>query len=304
MSQSLRLALATRLAQLFLRPRLARMELPDEPQAVVSRWARWLLLRPPYLRRLVRQWGGLEWHWIAAGPVVPGRVILYFHGGAFVAGSPATHEAMLGRLSRLSGVEVCVPRYPLAQEAVFPAAPEAAQVAWDGLRALGYRPEDIVIAGDSAGGNLAAGLLAQVLARGECPAGVVLFSPWADLTLSGDSLHRNGKHDPILPIERISEIIELYLAGADARDPRASPILADYPDAPPVLIQTGAEEALVSDSENLALRLREGGGEVTLDLWPGCPHVWQLGDGWLPESRVALRRSARFVQASFDRVSR
>lgn len=301
---SLRLALAVRLARIILRPRIARMRLPDEPQRVFSRWARLFTRRPPYLRRLVRQRGGVEWHWIAAGPVVQGRVILYFHGGAFVAGSPATHEAMLGRLARLSRVEVCAPRYPLAQEMPFPAAPQAALAAWEALGTLGYGPGDIVLAGDSAGGGLAAGLLAQVLARGERPAAALFFSPWTDLTLSGESLRQNGPRDPILPVERIGEITALYLGEADAQDPRASPVLGDFPDAPPVLIQTGAEEALLSDSEGLAARLRAGGGEVTLDLWPGCPHVWHLGDGWLPESRAALRKAAQFVQASFERANR
>ena len=264
-----------------------------------ERWGRLFSRPPPGLMRLVRHHHGLEWHWISAGPAVAGRVILYFHGGAFVAGSPATHAAMLGRLARLAGTEVCAPRYPLAQEAPFPAAPAAALAAWEGLRTLGYAPSDIVIAGDSAGGGLAAGLLAQLLGRGERPAGMLLFSPWADLVLTGESLARNGPGDPILPVERIGEILALYLAGADPADPRASPVLADYPDAPPALIQAGAEEALLSDAERLAARLREGGGAVTLELWAGCPHVWQLTDGWLPEARLALRRAATFTGACF-----
>lgn len=301
---SLRLRVAVRLARLFLRPRLARMQLPDEPQAVLSRRAGLVLRRPPRLLRLVRRYGDLKWHWISAGPVVPGRVILFFHGGAFVAGSPVIYEGLLGRLSRLSRVEVCAPVYPLAQEASFPAAVEVTLAAWDGLRALGYAPGDIVLAGDSAGGGLAAALLAQLLARGERPAGTVLFSPWADLTLAGESLSRLGPRDPFLPVERIGEIVSLYLAGVDPRDPRASPVLASFPDAPPVLIQAGAGEALLSDSEALAAAITAGGGKVTLDLWPLCPHVWQLFDGWLPEARAALRQAAAFVQDSFASTNR
>lgn len=301
---SLRLRLAVPLMRMFLRPRIARLRLPDEPQELLTRWARRGLRVPPGLLRLVRHRGGGEWHWISAGPVTPGRVILWFHGGAFVAGSPAICEGMLGRLSRLAAVEVCAPVYPLAQEAPFPAAPDAAAAVWDGLRALGYRPRDIVIGGDSAGGGLAAGLLALCLAQGERPAALLLFSPWADLTLSGESLVHNGPRDPLLPAGRIGEIVALYLAGAPADDHRASPVLAAYPGAPRVLIQAGAEEMLVSDARALAAALRRGGGEVMLDLWPRCPHDWQLLDGWLPESRAALRAAARFVQGSFASVSR
>ncbi|MBW7921527.1 MAG: alpha/beta hydrolase fold domain-containing protein [Rubellimicrobium sp.] len=280
------------------------MRLPDEPQAVLARRAGLMLRPPPGLLRLVRHRGDLEWHWISAGPVAPGRVVLWFHGGAFVAGSPVIYAAMLGRLARLAGVEVCAPRYPLAQETPFPAAPDTAMAAWEGLLALGYRPGDIVIAGDSAGGGLAAGLLARVLTGGARPAGLLLFSPWADLVLAGDSLAANGPRDPFLPVERIGEIVALYLQGADPADPRASPVLAAYPGAPPALIQAGADEALLSDAVRLAARLRAGGGTVALDLWAGCPHVWQLFDGWLPESRLALRAAARFVQASFASTSR
>lgn len=301
---SLRLRLMVLLSRLILRPRLARMRLPDEPQAALERWARPGLSVPPRLLRLERRRGAVCWHWISAGPVAPGRVLLWLHGGAFVAGSPAIYQGMLGRLSRLSGVEICAPVYPLAQDAAFPAAPDAALAAWDGLLALGYRPDDIAIGGDSAGGGLAAGLLARLLERGQRPASLLLFSPWADLTLSGESLQDNARRDPFLPVERAPEIVALYLAGAGPEDPLASPIFAAFPDPPPALIQAGAEEALVSDARRLAAALQAGGGRVRLDLWPLCPHDWQLFDGWLPESRRALRQAARFLQDSFAITSR
>ncbi|MCC7321687.1 MAG: alpha/beta hydrolase [Rubellimicrobium sp.] len=300
---SWRMALAVRLARLFVRPVLARVAPTARARRLVERLAPHLHLAPRHLRHLVRHRGGVELHWIGVGAAAPRRVILHFHGGAFVAGSPRTHAAMLGRLSRLARVEVCAPRYPLAPEARFPAAPEAALAAWDALIALGYRPGDIVLSGDSAGGNLAAGLLARVLARDERPAAMVLLSPWADLTLQGAALRHAAGADPVVPEARIAEIAALYLAGADPGDPRASPVRAQFRDPPPVLIQAGAQEVLSADSRRLADRLRAAGGEVVCELWPGCPHVWHLGDGWFPEARAALRGVAAFIQTSFEKAS-
>lgn len=295
---SWRLWAAVALCRAFARPHLARTPGPAEAEAEFARGARLGLRRPPYLRHLVRRRGETELHWIGSGPARADALILYVHGGAFVSGSPETHEGMLGRLSRLTRVEVCAPRYPLLQEARFPAGPVALLRAWDEVLRLGHEPSRIVLGGDSAGGGLALGLLAALLARGERPAGLFAFSPWTDLTLSGESLVRLGPRDPLLPVERMAEVRDLYLAGADPADPRASPLFADYGRPPPVLIQVGAEEALIDDSRRMAARLQAAGGTVTLEEWPGCPHVWQMLDGWVPEARAALRRVAGFVQAS------
>lgn len=127
-------------------------------------------------------------HWISVGPTAPRRVILYFHGGAYLAGSPRTHLALLTRLSQLTGVEVCAPSYRLLQTAPFPAAYEDAVAAWDRLMALGYGPADVVLAGDSAGAGLIFALLSHLTLTGQPPAAAVALSPWVDLTMSGESL--------------------------------------------------------------------------------------------------------------------
>lgn len=121
-------------------------------------------------------------------PDSPRRVILYFHGGAYLAGSPRTHLALLTRLSQLTGVEVCAPSYRLLQTAPFPAAYEDAVAAWDRLMALGYGPADVVLAGDSAGAGLIFALLSHLTLTGQPPAAAVALSPWVDLTMSGESL--------------------------------------------------------------------------------------------------------------------
>lgn len=290
---------------LFLRhsvkPRLARTSGPEEAAAQFETMARLALRAPPYLRDIARP-GGL--HWISAGPCRMDRMILYFHGGGYIAGSPATHRGMIGRLSLLSGLEICAPDYPLVQEARFPAAFEAAAVAWERCRTLGHAPNRILLAGDSAGGGLALALLAHLLQRGERPAGAVTFSPWTDLAMTGASLGRNRDADPFLPADRIGELVGIVCAGADPRDPRLSPLHAAFPDCPPVQIHVSETEILADDATRMAARLEAQGARVDLRTHPSAPHAWPVFDGWIPEARATLRSAARFAQASLGETSR
>jgi acetyl esterase/lipase len=300
MKPSWQLRVAVALLRALAKPMLERTVTPEEAERDFARFAR-LFRQPGLTLALARPVGGVPALRISAGPVAPRRTLLWLHGGAFLSGSARTHLGMLARLSRLAGLEVVAPDYRLLQEAPFPAAGDDARAAWEGLRAEGYRPGDLALGGDSAGGGLALALLADILGRGERPAALVLFSPWADLTLSGESLARLGPGDPLIPVSRMAEVAARYLAGADPSDPRATPILADFPGAPAALIQVGAEEALLSDAERAALRLGPG---AVLERWPGCPHGWQLLDGWVPEARAALCRAADFLQEAFAKASR
>ncbi|SFD89122.1 alpha/beta hydrolase [Roseivivax sediminis] len=280
----------------LVKPWLARIANPGDFAQDVGR-ANLLLRRPPFLRRFRRP-DGLTW--ISAGPTVPGRAILYFHGGAYVAGSPRSYSGPLGQLSRLTGVEVCAPRYRLAPDHPFPAAYEDAERAWRSLHGLGYSAEDVVIGGDSAGGGLALALLSALCRRGTPPRAAFAFSPWTDLAMTGESLTANRDIDAILPVEKMEEVIELYLGRHSRTDPRASPLYAEFPGCPPVLLQYGEAEILRDDSRRMAERLRGFGAEVTEEVVPDVPHVWQILDGWLPEARASLESTARFVQASLE----
>lgn len=255
----------------------------------------------PVARHLVRP-GGL--HWIGSGPSVQGRVILYFHGGGYIVGSPWTHAGMVARLSRLAQTEVCAPDYRLAPDTPFPGAFEDACAAWDRVMAQGYAPHDVVIGGDSAGGGLALALLAWLCGKGCPPAGAFALSPWTDLTLSGASLRENADSDVVLPAERIAELSQYYLQGADPRDPRASPLLADFPSCPPVLLQVSTTEILRDDSRRMAARLRDQGAQVALFERPQAPHVWHIFDGWIDEARQDLTAVARFAQNCFAPANR
>lgn len=221
--------------------------------------------------------------------------ILYFHGGAYATGSPETHLALAGRIARMTGFAVYLPAYRLAPEHPAPAAFEDALAAHAALLAKGYPPERIVLGGDSAGGGLALALLSRLCQSGHRPAGLFAFAPWTDMALTGDSLTRNAAHDVVLPARRLTEAVGLVKGSLDPKDSRISPLYADFPDPPPVFLQVGSEEILLDDSRRMAERLRAAGGQITLQEWPDCPHVWQILDGWLPEARAALREAAAFI---------
>lgn len=235
-------------------------------------------------------------------PVRRRKVILYLHGGAFVAGAAKSFVPMLARLSRLTRSEIVAPDYRLAPEDPFPAAVEDARHAWDALIASGYRPHDVLLGGDSAGGNLALALLAELLACGVSPAGLFAFSPVTDLGFTGETIKTNASRDAVLPAQRRADLVRLYLAGHSPDDPRASPLRANFPDPPPVFLQYAATEILADDSRRMAARLRAAGGQVTLDEWPDAPHVWVFFDGMAPEARRGLERAAAFINAQFDQA--
>ena len=302
MGQSLALRIATSGARRLVRPMLAKASTPEQADASFTRAAKWMFRTPAYLCHLTESVAGRTVHWISIGIVRPRKVILYFHGGAYLSGSGATHRGMLGRIAKLSGVRVCAPDYRLLQEAPFPAAFDDAVAVWGMLIARGYDPHDIILGGDSAGGGLMLALLAYVTGRGAGPAGAFTFSPWTDLTLSGDTI--GCKSEAILPVARMAEAVELFLDGAAADDPRASPLFAEFVAPPPVLIQVGTGEALADDARRMAKTLAAAGGQVDLQEIATDLHVFQILDGWVPEARGALTQVAAFVQTSLDSARR
>lgn len=272
----------------FLRGR-ARME--DQAQ---------LFPMPPGARFAEMRLGSLPALRLAAPATAP--VILWLHGGAYCIGSPRTHAAMAAALARRLGAGAVLPDYRLAPEHPFPAAVEDAGAAYRALLAEGCDPGRLVLGGDSAGGGLGFALLHGLLAAGlPPPAAVVAFSPWVDMTQSGESLRTLARRDALLPARRFAEIRDLYLAGADPRDPRASPHLGRFTGAPPVLIQASRAEILRDDAVMMAAALRAGGVSVTLDLQRRVPHAWQIYQGRLPEADAALDRAAAFLARRLPR---
>ena len=226
-----------------------------------------------------------------------GRVLFYIHGGGFVFGSPKTHAAMVAQLSRRLGARAVMPKYRLAPEASFPAAPQDVRVAWDGLISQGVSPADIVLGGDSAGGALAFGLVASLIAENAALPGAVFgFSPLTDLTYSGQSFTRNADSDVLLPADRAAELAEMFLQGHRGDDPLVSPLFGRFDGAPPAWVTVGDTEILLDDSRRLAARLKEDGVRVDLVVEHDLPHVWPLFHNILPEARGTLDALAVWIK--------
>ncbi|WP_217240711.1 alpha/beta hydrolase [Streptomyces sp. AC555_RSS877] len=224
--------------------------------------------------------------------------LLYLHGGGYVVGSPDTHEGLVSELARRLGLRALSVDYRLAPEHPFPAAVDDALAAYRELLDAGIDPRDLVIAGDSAGGGLSiATLLAARHAGLPQPAAVVLFSPWVDLTLAGESMRSKQDADPLFIEADLRAFADLYVGAGDRAHPLASPLFADLTGLPPLLVQVGANEVLLDDAVRLAARAGADDVEVTLEVGPGLPHVFQLQYGRLDEADAALDRAAAFLTA-------
>ena len=228
----------------------------------------------------------------------PGRVILYFHGGVYVIGSAQTSVPLVSELVRRTGVNAITLDYRLAPEHPYPAAVDDARAAYEGLLVQGVDAANIVLAGESAGGALAViTLLAAHDAGLPMPSCVFAMSPYADLSLTGDSLVAREDLDPVLTPAGLRVRAPEYLGGADPSNPFISPIFADLRGLPALLIQVGTHEILLSDALRLAERAATNDVAVTLDVTPGVPHVFQGFAGLLDEGGAALDRAANFVRA-------
>ncbi|SEW29661.1 acetyl esterase [Aliiroseovarius sediminilitoris] len=290
--------------RLFVKTRLRHLKDISPARRELELVADWMFHAPPFAwYRDALLGNSLKALWIetrpASHPAPNDRVILYLHGGGFVAGSPQTHRKMLARLSWLTGLRICVPDYRKAPEHPFPAALDDCVTTYEALIANGYAPRNIIIGGDSAGGGLTFSLLAQIDGRLPAPRAVFAFSPIVDLRFTSPSFESNKTKDPLLPSERRDLVVENYLGEQPADDERASPVLHDFKTPPPAFLQFSTTEILRDESLRMAQRLRDAGGQVELDEWPDAPHVWVILDGWVPEARVALQRAASFINRQF-----
>lgn len=255
---------------------------------------------PDDVRRVPTAIGGVDAIEVTVEGIDWANTILYFHGGVYVIGSATASLPLVADLARRTRARIISVDYRRAPEDPYPAAVEDAQAVYEGLLSQGMEPSSIAFSGESAGGGLAvAALLAFRDAARPLPSSSFAMSPWVDLTVSGGTIAEKREADPILTEEGLRWGARNYAAGADPSAPYISPILADLRGLPPVLIQVGSHEILLSDAIRLADRAAKSDVAVTLDVVPGVPHVFQAYAAVLDEGDAALSRAANFLNTQF-----
>lgn len=227
------------------------------------------------------------------------HAILYCHGGGYTSGNLGYARVLSAKLCHVTGYEVLSFDYRLAPEHPYPAAPEDAMRAWDYLMYRGYGARDVIVAGDSAGGNLALNLTLNLKEqRRMLPRALILLSPWTDMTSSGKSYNENADRDPVLTNNYIRAVRAAYAGeGANYADPMLSPLFADLKGFPPVFIQAGSYEILLSDSVRLRDRLVMAGVPCRLEVWNELWHVFQMYP--IRKANEAMESIGRFLLELF-----
>lgn len=248
------------------------------------------------------EFGSIKGEWTSAPDADPSRVLLFFHGGGFCSGSVTSHRRLASEAGRAAGARCLAIDYRLAPEHPFPAALEDGLRAWLALRRSGIEARHIALAGDSAGGGLSVALANELREAGEDSPGCLwLISPWTDLTLSGPTLLSKDAEDPLIHKPYLEELASAYVAGRiERRDPRVSVLFADLKNLPPILIQVGAAETLLSDATRFAEAAGAADVAVTLEIWPRMIHAWPVWNGGLTEGREAIARAGQFIRRHLE----
>ena len=222
-------------------------------------------------------------------------VLLQLHGGGYIGGMRNAYRSFAGLYSELGrGMSVLTVDYRVAPEHPYPAAAEDAMKAWNYLMLLGYGARDVIITGDSAGGNLALSLVLKIKEQERLlPRGIVLMSPWTDLTGEGKTFQTKAELDPVLDKEYIDRMTRAYAPDRDLTDPYISPLFGDFHGFPPVYIQVGENEILLDDSLRLYKNLIKAGVAAHIDRFPGMWHVFQMSP--FKKASEAMDKNAEFI---------
>ncbi len=243
---------------------------------------------------------GLYAEWLTPKDRMDSKLLLYLHGGGYVVGGCDMHRQMVSHVARAGRIRALLPEYRLAPEHKFPAAVDDAVAVYRSLLAAGTKAEDIVFAGDSAGGGLSVATMLALRDAGEpLPAAAVLLSPFLDATGSGESIRTRATQDPWFDSKDLVLIADYYCQPHQRRSPLVSPVLADIKGLPPMFIQVGDDEILLSDSQRLARQCAVAGIDVELEVWPGMWHVFQMFTTNMPESRQAIEKIGAYIQSRF-----
>jgi epsilon-lactone hydrolase len=242
--------------------------------------------------------GGVPTAEVTVAGVESRHVVLYFHGGVYVIGDAFLAAELASQVGRRTDAKVISVDYRLAPEHPYPAAVDDALAAYEGLLGAGVAPSEIAFAGESAGGGLAIATLVNARDHGlPLPAAAYVMSPYVDLTLAGTTLETKRELDPLLSRELLAARVGDYTAGQDAAFGLISPLFADLSGLPPLIIQAGTHEVLLDDAVRLAQQAITADVEVTLDITPGAPHVFQAYHAFFDEAAAALDRAGRFLSA-------
>lgn len=226
------------------------------------------------------------------------KIILQLHGGGYIGGMRNAYRMFAGLYNEVSrGMSVLTVDYRVAPEQPYPAALQDAYAAYEWLIDQGWFSEQIILAGDSAGGGLAMALCHYLKDRGrQLPCGIIAMSPWTDLTASGASYDTNYERDPLFGRTRDSLIYNRdYVGENDPMSAYISPLFGDFREFPPMLLQVGSYEMLLSDSVDVAAKARAQGVKVRLSIYEGMFHVFQMAAKMLPESKKAWVEIGRFI---------
>lgn len=241
---------------------------------------------------------GLYAEWLTPADRMRGKVLLYLHGGGYVLGGCDMHRQMVSHIARAGRIQALIPEYRLAPEHKYPAAVDDCVGIYRALLERGIEPGDIIVGGDSAGGGLTLATLLELRDAGDpLPAAAILLSPFLDVTGSGDSIITRARQDPWFGGRDTSIIADYYCEPRQRRDPRVSPVFADVSGLPPLYIQVGDDEVLLSDSQRIAEAVRAAGGEVDLEVWLEMWHVFQMFIGKMPEARRAVGKIGDYIQS-------
>jgi len=243
------------------------------------------------------QLGPIKGEWVRIPGADSQRLVLYFHGGGYIAGSPETHRPLIARLCQAGQARGFSLAYRLAPEFAFPAGLRDCIDAYRLLLQKGVQPSSIVLAGDDAGGGLAFACLLAIRNAGlPMPAGCIAMSPWVDLSLSGWSMLTNAKSDAALTWELLFMSARHYLKKQSSADPYASPIYASFRDFPPLMVHAGSLEILKDDASRIGEKAAEAGVPISAEIYDGMQHTFQASP-YVPEAKVSLQRLGQFIKS-------
>jgi monoterpene epsilon-lactone hydrolase len=257
----------------------------------------------PDLKIEAAQASGAPGLWIDAPGVRQDRVMLYLHGGGYIAGSANGYRSLVGELGRAAKARALAIDYRLAPEHPFPGAVDDAVAAYRSLLDRGVSPKSVVFAGDSAGGGLVVTAMMAVRDAGlQLPAAGVSISPWLDLECTGVSMTTKAASDLALTADELRHAGRSYRGTTvgDGRGGLLAPLNASLAGLAPLLIQVGSAEILLDDSTRLAARAGAADVSTRLEIWPNMPHVWHLFGFMLSEGRDAIRSAGNFLETHMN----